>query len=100
MDPVPVDIEARIDTDKLEKHLEKHLQNQQVVYAVMAVMEATEEGVVDPLEKILDLRDKYQAKGLSFCIHADAAWGGYFSTMIPKHGPMDGSPRSSCVAKL
>lgn len=39
---------------------------------------------MDPLTSILALRKKYQAKGLSFVVHADAAWGGYFCTMLPK----------------
>lgn len=29
------------------------------------------------------MRKRFQAKGLSFLVHADAAWGGYFATMIP-----------------
>jgi glutamate/tyrosine decarboxylase-like PLP-dependent enzyme len=49
-------------------------------------MGSTEEGAVDPLHRILGLRQRFQAKGLSFLVHADAAWGGYFATMLPR-GP-------------
>jgi len=45
-------------------------------------MGTTEHGSVDPLSKILALRRKYQTRGLSFIVHADAAWGGYFASML------------------
>lgn len=62
----------------------------------MAVIGSTEEGAVDPLRNILALRKRFQAKGLSFVVHGDAAWGGYFATMLPRGatalpGPVDPS---------
>ncbi|KAL8700488.1 MAG: hypothetical protein Q9224_000947 [Gallowayella concinna] len=78
------DIEARLDLNDLDKHLQASLEKQQAVYAVVAIIGSTEEGAVDPLRGVLELRSKYQARGLSFVVHADAAWGGYFATMIPK----------------
>lgn len=50
---------------------------------VVAVMGTTEEGAVDRLDEIMRMRDEFQEKGLSFVVHADAAWGGYFASMIP-----------------
>lgn len=79
-----VDNAARLDVAKLEKLLRDRLRDQRPVYSVVAVMGSTEEGAVDPLHKILALRQKFQAKGLSFTVHADAAWGGYFATMLPR----------------
>ncbi|KAL8784727.1 MAG: hypothetical protein Q9213_003824 [Squamulea squamosa] len=78
------DMEARLDLNDLNNHLQASLEKQQAVYAVVAIVGSTEEGAVDPLRGVLDLRNKYQAQGLSFVVHADAAWGGYFATMIPK----------------
>jgi glutamate/tyrosine decarboxylase-like PLP-dependent enzyme len=46
-------------------------------------MGSTEEGSVDRLSEILALREKFQARGLSFLVHADAALGGYFASMLP-----------------
>jgi len=43
------------------------------------------EGAVDSLSSILALRKQLQAEGLSFLVHADAAWGGYFCSMLPKN---------------
>ncbi|KAJ2990730.1 hypothetical protein NUW58_g2807 [Xylaria curta] len=81
---IPVDLGARVDLEELEKRLRKSLQDKQPVLAVVAIMGSTEEGAVDPLSGILALRKQLQAEGLSFLIHADAAWGGYFCSMLPK----------------
>ncbi|KAI9872353.1 MAG: hypothetical protein M1830_001743 [Pleopsidium flavum] len=80
---IEVDNGARVDLANLEKHLQASLDNQQAVYAVVAFIGSTEEGAVDPLGCILALRDKFQGQGLSFVVHADAAWGGYFASMLP-----------------
>ncbi|KAE9407609.1 PLP-dependent transferase [Gymnopus androsaceus JB14] len=84
---VPVDREARMNTLELRKLLEESYQNQTPVYAVVGVIGTTEEGAVDPLGEILDLRKEYERKGMSFLVHADAAWGGYFSSLIRQSPP-------------
>jgi glutamate/tyrosine decarboxylase-like PLP-dependent enzyme len=37
---------------------------------------------VDDLEEILDMRSDFEEKGLTFYIHVDAAWGGYFASVL------------------
>ncbi|KAI0407849.1 pyridoxal-dependent decarboxylase domain-containing protein [Xylaria palmicola] len=81
---IPVDLGARVDLKELEKMLRKSLAEEQPVLAVVAIIGSTEEGAVDPLSGILALRKQLQAEGLSFLVHADAAWGGYFCSMLPK----------------
>ena len=81
---IQIDHGARVDIDALDKHLASCVENEQAVYAVVAIIGSTEEGCVDPLFDIVQHRDKYQAQGLSFLVHADAAWGGYFAIMLPK----------------
>ncbi|KAI0602443.1 pyridoxal-dependent decarboxylase domain-containing protein [Biscogniauxia sp. FL1348] len=81
---IPVDYDARLDLVELEKKLEQCLEDQQAVFAVVAIIGSTEEGAVDPLTKILAMRKQFQARGLSFLVHADAAWGGYFCSMLPE----------------
>ncbi|KAF5319231.1 hypothetical protein D9619_008287 [Psilocybe cf. subviscida] len=80
---VPLDIFARVDTAKLDILLQQCLDQQRAVYQVVAVIGTTEEGAVDRIEEIVALREKYEKLGMSFVVHADAAWGGYFSTMLP-----------------
>lgn len=79
---MPIDVNARIDTVKLRRILQDRLEIQQAVYTVVAIIGSTEEGSVDPLDEILDIRDEFEKKGLTFLVHADAAWGGYFASMI------------------
>ena len=57
------------------------------MYAVVAVIGTTEDGAVDPLCGIMRLRKEFLKKGLSFVVHADAAWGGYFCAMLPQESP-------------
>ncbi|KAJ6259313.1 pyridoxal-dependent decarboxylase domain protein [Drechslerella dactyloides] len=80
---IEVDDAARIDLALLEKELRDCAKEKRAVYAVVAIVGTTEEGAVDRLSKIVELRKKLQDElGLSFLIHADAAWGGYFATML------------------
>ncbi|KAI0270023.1 pyridoxal phosphate-dependent transferase [Gloeopeniophorella convolvens] len=79
---VPVDDQARMDCQALDMLLAECVKHRQAIYAVVAIMGTTEHGTVDPLSKILALRRKYQRRGLSFLVHADAAWGGYFTSML------------------
>jgi len=65
---VPTDALGRLDTDALGKRLERG-----DVGTVVTTMGTTATGSVDPLPKILALREKHE-----FRIHADAAYGGYF----------------------
>ncbi|KAK7992840.1 pyridoxal-dependent decarboxylase domain protein [Apiospora saccharicola] len=82
---IPVDLEARLDLEELEKRLRRNLEEKQPVLAVVGIMGSTEEGAVDQLRGILALRKQFQTEGLSFLIHADAAWGGYFCSMLPRN---------------
>ena len=88
---VPVDLQARLDCQALDTLLAECVKRRQAVYAIVVVIGATEHGSVDPLSKILALRRKYQQHGLSFLIHADAAWGGYFTSMLVPNPGLTGS---------
>lgn len=72
-----------MDIKLLEEHLHKCVETKTAVFAVVAIIGSTEEGAVDRLTEVLQLRKKFQDEhGLSFLVHADAAWGGYFATML------------------
>lgn len=53
------------------------------VFGCVAIIGSTEHGACDPIADLVDVRGEYEKKGLSFAIHADAAWGGYFASMLP-----------------
>jgi glutamate/tyrosine decarboxylase-like PLP-dependent enzyme len=65
---LPVDARGRLDVDALETALERH-----PVAVVVASLGTTGCGSVDPLHRIVALREKHP-----FRIHVDAAYGGYY----------------------
>jgi glutamate/tyrosine decarboxylase-like PLP-dependent enzyme len=79
---VPVDNQARMDPLALDKMLYKAVSKKIAIYSVVAIIGSTEHGAVDPLVWVLKLRQKYQKMGLSFAVHCDGAWGGYFAACI------------------
>ncbi len=77
-----VDQDARLDLEHVEMTLTELLRRRVPVLCAVAVLGSTEESAVDPLAELLELRDRFQARGLNFMVHADAAWGGYFRTTL------------------
>jgi glutamate/tyrosine decarboxylase-like PLP-dependent enzyme len=85
-----VDMDARLDLEHVEETLAGLLRRRTPVLAAVAVIGSTEESAVDPLAGLLDLRERFRARGLNFAIHADAAWGGYFRSMLRDEGTPGG----------
>jgi glutamate/tyrosine decarboxylase-like PLP-dependent enzyme/anti-sigma regulatory factor (Ser/Thr protein kinase) len=77
--PIPIDFKYRMDITKLRKDLERALEKRIPVIAVIGVLGATEEGSVDPMDELVTLREEFTSRGLSFSLHCDAAFGGYFA---------------------
>ncbi|KAJ3967966.1 pyridoxal phosphate-dependent transferase [Lentinula raphanica] len=90
--PVKVDEAARMEPNDLRRLLQECLDQKdaqgnpapRAVYAVVAIVGSTEHGACDPVKDILDVREEFRRKGLSFVLHADGAWGTYFATAIPE----------------
>jgi len=68
-DPVGSDARGRMDVSALEEQLARG-----DVGTVVVTMGTTGLGAVDPLPEVLELQKKY-----GFRVHADAAYGGYFT---------------------
>lgn len=79
---VSIDPDARMDVNHLRTKLQKCLENRQPVIMVVVVLGSTEESAVDPLSEVLAIREEYRKAGLEFVIHVDAAWGGYFASLL------------------
>ncbi len=79
---IDVDASFRINVDKLEEALTQLPENQYVA-AVVSISGTTEEGAIDPLHRMVELRNKLQAEhNRSFWLHLDSAWGGYMRTLF------------------
>ena len=79
---IEVDLDGRMSLLALRRELCRCLAAGRPVLQVVAVLGTTEEGALDPLADIVALRKEYQALGLNFVIHVDAAWGGYFTSIL------------------
>lgn len=79
---VGVDHVFRMRPDLLDAALDAADAQGRHILAVVAVVGTTEEGAVDPVDAILELRSRREAAGKgSFWLHADAAYGGYLRTL-------------------
>ncbi|MDP9104851.1 MAG: pyridoxal-dependent decarboxylase [Candidatus Eremiobacteraeota bacterium] len=83
---VGVDFRARMSVERLRAELETCVRERVPVISVVAVIGSTEESSVDPLRQILDVREEFRERGLDFAVHCDAAWGGYFNSMLRADG--------------
>ncbi|SMF48374.1 Glutamate decarboxylase and related PLP-dependent proteins [Alteromonadaceae bacterium Bs31] len=84
---IKVDLDARMDIRDLRKQLDSCLRDRRPVIMVVAVLGTTEESAVDPLAELLKERQRYRKQGLTFWLHVDAAWGGYFASMMREPHP-------------
>lgn len=78
---LPVDDHYRIDLDKLDKIIAENVEKHIPILGVVAVVGTTEEGQIDHVDKIVEMRNKWIKKGVNFYIHVDAAYGGYGRTV-------------------
>ena len=78
--------DARMDIEHVESTLFDALRRRVPVLCAVAVIGSTEESAVDPLVDLLALRERFRGYGMNFAIHADAAWGGYFRSMLREAG--------------
>jgi len=79
---VPVNSHFRMNVQELKQEL-LHLAENEYIAAVIAIVGTTEEGAVDPVHEICFLRDEFaRDRDISFWLHIDAAWGGYFRSLF------------------
>lgn len=81
----------RLDLDALESALLDCVRQRQPVLLAIAVLGTTEYGTIDPVNGVVDARDRFASRGLGFGVHVDGAWGGYLATIFRN---ADGSLRS------
>ncbi|MGH7584247.1 MAG: pyridoxal phosphate-dependent decarboxylase family protein, partial [Gemmatimonadales bacterium] len=89
---VPVDAACRMDPDALWRQLIACASERRPVLAVVSVCGSTEEGAIDRLDQIVEIRKRAARElGVTFHLHSDAAFGGYAAaaTRAPDSTRMD-----------
>ena len=87
LETVDVDPLFRMDLEALEGALRHTLSRGMLPLAVIAMAGTTEEGAVDPVDRIAALRERIAGElGHSFWLHIDAAWGGYIRSLFQDGG--------------
>ena len=74
---IPVMQNYRMDVNALETAIRSLADQQIPVLGVVAVVGSTEEGAVDSVDRIVELRERLKKEGIYFHLHVDAAYGGY-----------------------
>lgn len=84
--PVAVDARMRMDGDALEAALTAAYGQRRPVLAAVGVLGSTEFGAIDPIDRMVAARRRWQREGLNFGLHVDAAWGGYLTSIFRSPG--------------
>ncbi len=79
---VAMDSQFRLDPLDLEQKVIDAIGAGRFPLAVIGIAGTTEEGAIDPIGQILNIRRSVERRGSSFWVHVDAAWGGYFRTIL------------------
>jgi glutamate/tyrosine decarboxylase-like PLP-dependent enzyme len=80
---IDTDEHFRLDPTDLRTKLASALYQGRVPLAVIATAGTTEEGSIDPIDRIVEVRKTLEAHhNASFWLHADAAWGGYLRCLF------------------
>ncbi len=80
---IPCDANFRIDIKELKQKILLLKEEKIPIMSIISVFGTTEEGAIDSHEEISCLRKKLENENnLSFYLHSDAAWGGYFASLI------------------
>lgn len=79
---VPVDGNCRMDPDALWQQVELLTRRRVPIIACVSTCGTTEEGAVDDLERIMEVRSRAEGQlGVTFHVHSDACYGGYAASL-------------------
>lgn len=81
--PIDLDQDGRLDVHDLQRKIEKAVSLRRPIAMVVSVAGTTELGEVDPIDQVQELLDKWRKEtGLHIWHHVDAAYGGYYCSMV------------------
>ncbi|UOF01528.1 pyridoxal phosphate-dependent decarboxylase family protein [Bdellovibrio reynosensis] len=80
---VRLDNEGRMDVKDLANQILKAEQEDRPILMAVSVLGTTELGMIDPIHKVQEVLDSYRAsKGWHIWHHIDAAYGGFFCSLL------------------
>ena len=79
---IPVDLDFRMNIELLQDEINKAAKTRNPVLALIGICGTTEEGAVDPLNKLVGIKKEFEKNNYSFWLHSDAAIGGYFASLL------------------
>jgi glutamate/tyrosine decarboxylase-like PLP-dependent enzyme len=74
---IDVDESFRMEVDHLKETIEGLAAEETPVLGVVSVVGTTEEGAIDEVHQVAELRRQCEERGVGFYYHIDAAYGGY-----------------------
>lgn len=74
---IEIDDKFRMNIDKLKEVIDNLVEKKIPILGVVSVVGTTEEGAVDYVDKVINLKEEYSQNGINFYYHIDAAYGGY-----------------------
>ena len=77
VEAIEVNEQYRMNTEVLERKIREFAAKGIPTLGVVGVVGSTEEGAVDDIHKIIEVRNKLSKEGINFYVHVDAAYGGY-----------------------
>lgn len=84
---VDLDAGGRMDIDKFIRTIQRAHIERRPILAAVSVAGTTETGAFDPIDAIFDhLDDLAEVRGWSIWRHVDAAYGGFFRTLVARPG--------------
>lgn len=81
--PIALDQDGRLDIEDLQRNIEKAVTLRRPIAMVVSVAGTTELGEVDPIDRVQALLNQWrETAGLHIWHHVDAAYGGYYCSMV------------------
>jgi glutamate/tyrosine decarboxylase-like PLP-dependent enzyme len=100
IEEIGVDSQFKLDITLLEEKIRKLNNEGESILALIPLVGTTEEGIIDPIKEIIKMRDEFFSKyKYGFYLHADAAYGGYFASLLEINS-INGTNSFSYLTKL
>ncbi len=78
----PLDREGRVQLEGLKRLIEAAREDARPIVCLATVAGTTEAGEIDPIDDVVDLLDDLRKDGIDIWHHVDAAYGGFFCSML------------------